>query len=67
MAANAGLTVESRDHQSGLATIRAGATAAGILLALCILAMTVGLIRSESGRDLRTLTAAGATSMTRAH
>jgi putative ABC transport system permease protein len=65
MAANAGLTVESRDHQSGLATIRAGATAAGILLALCILAMTVGLIRSEAGRDLRTLTAAGATSMTR--
>ncbi|MEP6660375.1 MAG: FtsX-like permease family protein [Acidimicrobiales bacterium] len=65
MAANAGLTVESRDHQGGLATIRAGATAAGILLALCILAMTVGLIRSEAGRDLRTLTAAGATSMTR--
>jgi putative ABC transport system permease protein len=27
--------------------------------------MTVGLIRSEAGRDLRTLTAAGATSMTR--
>ena len=62
---HAGLTVESRDHQSGLATIRAGATAAGICFALCILAMTVGLIRSESGRDLRTLTATGATSMTR--
>ena len=37
------------------------ATAAGALLALAILAMTVGLIRSESAGDLRTLTAAGAT------
>jgi putative ABC transport system permease protein len=36
-----------------------------MLLALCILAMTVGLIRSEAGRDLRTLTAAGATSRVR--
>ena len=33
--------------------------------ALAILAMTVGLIRSESTRDLRTLTATGATSTTR--
>ena len=38
------------------------ATAAGALLALAILAMTVGLIRGESAGDLRTLTAAGATS-----
>ena len=37
------------------------ATAAGALLALAILAMTVGLIRSESAGDLRTLTATGAT------
>jgi putative ABC transport system permease protein len=37
------------------------ATAAGALLALAILAMTVGLIRGESAGDLRTLTAAGAT------
>ena len=41
------------------------ATIAGMLLALAILAMTVGLIRSEAGRDLRTLTATGATSTTR--
>ncbi len=33
------------------------ATAAGALLALAILALTVGLIRSESAGDLRTLTA----------
>ena len=37
----------------------------GIALALGILAMSIGLIRSESARDLRTLTAAGAGSMTR--
>ncbi len=36
-------------------------TGAGALLALGILAMTVGLIRSESAGDLRILTATGAT------
>jgi putative ABC transport system permease protein len=41
------------------------ATAAGALLALAILAMTVGLIRGESAADLRTLTATGATSSIR--
>jgi putative ABC transport system permease protein len=65
MTAAAGLTVEARDHQDSLATTRSVATAGGMLLALCILAMTVGLIRSEAGRDLQTLTAAGATSTTR--
>jgi putative ABC transport system permease protein len=40
-------------------------TGAGALLALAILAMTVGLIRTESARDLRTLTATGATSRIR--
>jgi putative ABC transport system permease protein len=40
-------------------------TAAGALLALGILALTVGLIRSESAGDLRTLTATGATSRIR--
>jgi putative ABC transport system permease protein len=33
----------------------------GILVALSILAMTVGLLRSEASGDLRTLTAVGAT------
>jgi putative ABC transport system permease protein len=64
-AAGAGLTVEVRDRQSGLGTLRSGATAAGMLVALSILAMTVGLVRSEAGRDLRILTATGATSRTR--
>ena len=65
VAADAGLTVETRDDQTQLAAIRSGATAAGLLLALGILAMTVGLIRSEAAGDLRTLTATGATSATR--
>jgi putative ABC transport system permease protein len=65
MAAAAGLTVETRRTQRSLATTRAAATAAGMLLALAILAMTVGLIRSEAAGDLRTLTATGATSTTR--
>jgi putative ABC transport system permease protein len=65
IAADAGLTVESRDHQTGLRTLRTGATAVGMLLALGILAMTIGLIRSEAAGDLRTLTATGASSATR--
>lgn len=64
-AAEAGLTIESRNQQGGLATIRTAASIAGVLLALAILAMTVGLIRGESARDLRTLAAVGATSRTR--
>jgi len=59
------MTVETRDDQTELTAIRSGATAAGMLLALGILAMTVGLIRSEAAGDLRTLTATGATSTTR--
>jgi putative ABC transport system permease protein len=65
VAADAGMTVETRDHQRGLAAVRSGATAAGMLLALGILAMTVGLIRGEAAGDLRTLTATGATGTTR--
>jgi putative ABC transport system permease protein len=59
------MTVEARDHQTQLTAIRTGATAAGLLLALGILAMTVGLIRGEAAGDLRTLTATGATGATR--
>ena len=65
VAADAGMTVETRDDQTELTAIRSGATAAGMLLALGILAMTVGLIRSEAAGDVRTLTATGATSTTR--
>ena len=65
IAAGAGLTIESRDRQQGLATLRTSATTAGMLVALGILAMTVGLVRSETGGDLRVLTAAGARRVTR--
>ena len=65
LAAGAGLTIETRRESTSLATPIAIATAAGALLALGILAMTVGLIRSEAAGDLRTLTATGATSRVR--
>jgi putative ABC transport system permease protein len=60
IAASAGLTIETRDYQRSLGAIRLGAACAGMLLALGILAMTVGLIRTEAVRDLRVLIAAGA-------
>jgi putative ABC transport system permease protein len=65
MAATAGLTVEVRRDQRQLTVIRSGATVAGALFALGVLAMTVGLIRGEAAGDLRTLTAVGATGATR--
>lgn len=64
-AAASGLTIESRSGQEGLGQLRNGATAVGFLLGLCILAMTVGLIRSEAAADLRTLAATGASSRIR--
>lgn len=65
LAARSGFVVFARDPQTGLTMTRNTATVAGMLLALAILAMTVGLIRSEAARDLQTLTATGATSITR--
>jgi len=65
LAADAGLTIEVQRESTSHAELSAIATAAGGLLALAILAMTVGLIRSETAGDLRTLTAAGATSTVR--
>jgi putative ABC transport system permease protein len=64
-AAGAGLYVETRQAPASLAPLRNWSTAGGILLALGVLAMTVGLIRSETANDLRTLAAAGASSGTR--
>ena len=61
LAADAGLAIEVRDTNGGLTTIRHVATAAGVLLALSILAMTAGLLRGESRHELRTLHAVGAT------
>jgi putative ABC transport system permease protein len=57
--------IEGGSGEPSLSKIRKWATAAGILLALAVLAMTVGLIRSETASDLRTLTAAGASRTTR--
>ena len=64
-AADAGLNIEVRQGQEALSQLRSGATAAGLLLALGIVAMTVGLVRSEAAGDVRTLTAVGATGGTR--
>jgi putative ABC transport system permease protein len=64
-AAEAGLSIETRRKSNPPTEVMSIATAAGALLALAILAMTVGLIRGESAGDLRTLTAAGATSRIR--
>ena len=61
----AGMTIETKSSTPSSAEILNYATAFGIALALGILAMTIGLIRSETARDLRTLTASGASSFTR--
>jgi len=60
-----GASVQTNDGQLSLGEISNGATIGGLLLALGVLAMTVGLIRSETVSDLRTLTAAGASAKTR--
>ena len=54
------LTIETKNDDPSLSTVRNDATAAGIIIALGVLAMTVGLIRTEAAGDLRTLTATGA-------
>ena len=64
-AAAAGLTIETKNSIPSVAVIINWATVFGIVLALGILAMTIGLIRSETAADLRTLAATGASSWTR--
>jgi putative ABC transport system permease protein len=64
-ASAAGMTIETKNSIPTTATILNWATVFGIALALGILAMSVGLIRSETASDLRTLTATGASSTTR--
>jgi putative ABC transport system permease protein len=65
-AAAAGITIESRTGpDQSLQNLRDYSTLAGALVALGVLAMTVGLIRGETARDLRTLAATGASSATR--
>jgi putative ABC transport system permease protein len=60
-----GATVETESGWLGPGEIADGATALGIVIALGVLAMSVGLIRSEAAQDLRTLTATGASGTTR--
>jgi putative ABC transport system permease protein len=64
-AAAAEMTIETKSAAPSLDQVRNLATGGAILLALGVLAMSVGLIRSEAARDLRTLAATGAASGTR--
>jgi putative ABC transport system permease protein len=65
VAAPASLSIETRNDQPTSAEVIDLATVFGIVLTLCTLAMSVGLIRSETAGDLRTLAATGASSYTR--
>jgi putative ABC transport system permease protein len=65
IAAQSGVALVTRNAHHDLYLTRLIATAVGMLLALSILAMTIGLIRGEAGRDLQTLTATGASSSAR--
>jgi putative ABC transport system permease protein len=60
-----GLTIQTKNDNLSLSQLDDWATEAGILLALGVLALTVGLVRSETAADLRILTATGATAKTR--
>jgi putative ABC transport system permease protein len=64
-ASAAHLTIETRNSVPSSNEVLTWATVFGIVLALVILAMTIGLIRSETASDLRTLTATGASGATR--
>ena len=59
------LSVESKNDQPSSSQVIDWATVFGIVLALGVLGMSVGLVRSETASDLRTLAAAGACSFTR--
>jgi putative ABC transport system permease protein len=64
-AAAAGLTVETRNSIPTYAEIAGAASVFSMLLALGILAMSVGLLRSETASNLRTLAATGASGKAR--
>ncbi|MGO8824818.1 MAG: FtsX-like permease family protein [Acidimicrobiales bacterium] len=65
LAATNSLSIESKNDDPTSSEIVNGATVFAIALALGILAMSIGLIRSETASELRTLTATGASSRTR--
>jgi putative ABC transport system permease protein len=59
------ISVESKNDQPSSSAVIGWATIFGVIVALGVLGMSVGLVRSETANDLRTLTAAGASSYTR--
>jgi len=65
IAANAGVSVETKSGELGLNQISDGATVLGLVIALGVLVMSVGLVRSETAGELRTLSAVGASSRIR--
>jgi putative ABC transport system permease protein len=64
-ASNTQLSVESKNDQPTSSAVISWATIFGIVIALGVLGMSVGLVRSETASDLRILEATGATSFTR--
>src|ERR1700733_2892265 len=64
-AAAAGASIETVNNFPSFTQITAAATIFGMVLALGILAMSIGLVRSETASDLRTLTATGASGAAR--
>jgi putative ABC transport system permease protein len=60
-----GVSIETKSGELSLNQISDGATLICLLIALGVLVMTVGLIRSEAARDLRPLAAIGARGTTR--
>ena len=65
IAANAGVSVETKSGELGLNQISDGATVLGLVIALGVLVLSVGLVRSETSGELRTLAATGASSRIR--
>jgi putative ABC transport system permease protein len=59
------LSVEAKNDQPTSSSVIGWATIFGIVIALGVLGMSVGLVRSETAGDLRTLAATGASSYTR--
>jgi putative ABC transport system permease protein len=64
-AATAGASIETVNDVPSYTQVTSAATIFGMVLALGILAMSIGLVRSETAGDLRTLAAAGASSTAR--
>jgi putative ABC transport system permease protein len=64
-AAVSGMSIETKSSAPPGYEVIDLATVLGIVLALAILAMSIGLIRSETAGELRTLTATGASEWTR--